>query len=227
MNKNRIIEICKTIAVFLGFVLAPSFIIVLLSMTGIKDEVVLTFLTELVYVLIIVFLYRHTLIKDFKSFDKKNIKLMIKWWLIGWVIMIASNAIINFVIFKGEIALNEEQNRAMLTTYPVLGLILAGVLAPILEELTFRRGFRKISDNKYVFAIVSTVVFAFLHVVPGFVIGLDPLKLDWLQLLYLLPYGSLGFAFSWLYAKTDNIFANIYIHAFHNTLTMLMVLAVY
>lgn len=227
MNKNRIIEICKTIAVFLGFVLAPSFIIVLLSMTGIKDEVVLTFLTELVYVLIIVFLYRHTLIKDFKSFDKKNIKLMIKWWLIGWVIMIASNAIINFVIFKGEIALNEEQNRAMLTTYPVLGLILAGVLAPILEELTFRRGFRKISDNKYVFAIVSTLVFAFLHVVPGFVIGLDPLKLDWLQLLYLLPYGSLGFSFSWLYAKTDNIFANIYIHAFHNTLTMLMVLAVY
>ena len=99
MNKNRIIEICKTIAVFLGFVLAPSFIIVLLSMTGIKDEAVLTFLTELVYVLIIVFLYRHTLIKDFKSFDKKNIKLMIKWWLIGWVIMIASNAIINFVIF--------------------------------------------------------------------------------------------------------------------------------
>lgn len=227
MNKNRIIEICKTIAVFLGFVLAPSFIIVLLSMTGIKDEVVLTFLTELVYVLIIVFLYRHTLIKDFKSFDKKNIKLMIKWWLIGWVIMIASNAIINFVIFKGEIALNEEQNRAMLTTYPVLGLILAGVLAPILEELTFRRGFRKISDNKYVFAIVSTVVFAFLHVVPGFVIGVEPLKLDWLQLLYLLPYGSLGFSFSWLYAKTDNIFANIYIHAFHNTLTMLMVLAVY
>ena len=227
MNKNKLIEICKTIAVFLGFVLAPSLIITLLAMTGIKDEVVLTFLTELIYVAIIVFLYRHTLIKDFKSFDKKNIKLMIKWWLIGWVIMIASNAIINFVIFKGQIALNEEQNRVMLTTYPVLGLILAGVLAPILEELTFRRGFRKISDNKYVFAIISTLVFAFLHVIPGFVIGVEPLKLDWLQLLYLLPYGTLGFSFSWLYAKTDNIFANIYIHAFHNTLTLLMVLAVY
>ena len=219
MNKNKLIEICKTIAVFLGFVLAPSLIITLLAMTGIKDEVVLTFLTELIYVAIIVFLYRHTLIKDFKSFDKKNIKLMIKWWLIGWVIMIASNAIINFVIFKGQIALNEEQNRVMLTTYPVLGLILAGVLAPILEELTFRRGFRKIADNKYVFAIISTLVFAFLHVIPGFVIGVEPLKLDWLQLLDLLPYGSLGCSFSWLYAKTDNIFANIYIHAFHNTLT--------
>jgi len=227
MNKNRIIEICKTISVFFGFVLAPSLIVILLSMTGLKDEVILTFLTELVYVAIIAFIYRHTLIKDFKSFDKKYIKIMVKWWLIGWVIMIASNALINFVIFKGDIALNEEQNREMLTTYPMLGLILAGVLAPILEELTFRRGFRKISDNKYIFAIISTFVFAFLHVVPGFVIGVEPLKLDWLQLLYLVPYGSLGFSFSWLYAKTDNIFANIYIHAFHNTLTMLMVLAVY
>lgn len=227
MNKDRIVEILKTIFVFLGFVIVPSFIALFLSNFGIKDDIILTFLTELIYVIFIAFLYRNTLVKDFKSFDKKNLKIMVKWWLIGLIIMIASNAIINFIVFKGEIALNEEQNREMLTTYPFLGLILAGILAPLLEELTFRRGFRKISKNKYVFVIISTLVFAFLHVATGLFVSYSPLKVDWLQLLYLIPYSSLGFCFSWIYAKTDNIFSSIYMHAFHNTLTLLLVLMVY
>lgn len=226
MNKENYggIEILKSVLVFLGFVFVPSLIYLFLEKLNIKGDLLLTLLSELIYILFIVYIYKDTLISDFKTFKKKNLKIMAKWWLIGLIIMIASNAFINFVVFKGEIAANEAQNREILTTLPVLGLILAGVLAPILEELTFRRGFRKITKNNYLFVFISAFVFAGLHVLTG--LFDENMKIQLLQLLYFIPYGSLGASFAIIYAKTDNIYSSMLTHAFHNTLTLLLILTV-
>lgn len=217
--KNTIIEIGKTILVFLTFFFLPAAFLILLSSIGIKDDLLMQVLAELFVVIILCVAYKDTLIKDFKSFKKENIKFMLKWWILGMIVMIASNAIINVFVFNGEIALNEEQNRELLLSVPVLGVLLAGILAPILEELTFRRGFRRITNNKALFVFISAFVFALLHVLTGF-----SESKDFLEFLYLIPYGSLGVSFAVIYAYTDNIFSSIITHSFHNTLTVLLLI---
>ena len=45
-----------------------------------------------------------------------------------------------------------------------------------------------------------------------------------LDYLYIIPYMSLGIAFSALYHKTNNIFSSISMHALHNTVTIILYL---
>ena len=44
------------------------------------------------------------------------------------------------------------------------------------------------------------------------------------DIIYIIPYASLGFAFGLLYYKTDNIFSSITVHSIHNLLATLLVL---
>ena len=70
--------------------------------------------------------------------------------------------------------------------------------------------------TKYLYIITSGLIFASLHV-----IGSATSPLDY---LYIIPYLSLGLAFSSLYYKTDNIFSTMFIHCIHNTSAILLLL---
>lgn len=219
--KKTFIEIGKSAGVFLIFFMLPSLMVMFFEKVGLKSEILLTFLAELFCILIVGYIYKDTLIKDakkMKKFNKEDFKFIIKWLLLGVIIMVISNMLINFLVFKGQIALNESENRELLSSSPFLGLILAGIFAPVLEELTFRRGFRNITKNKVLFVIISTFVFALLHVLTGYLTTYD-IK----EFLYLIPYGSLGATFAIIYAYSDNIYHSMIAHAIHNTFTLMLI----
>ena len=44
------------------------------------------------------------------------------------------------------------------------------------------------------------------------------------DLIYLIPYGSLGVCFALLYYKTDNIFSSIVVHSLHNSIAIFLYL---
>ena len=46
------------------------------------------------------------------------------------------------------------------------------------------------------------------------------------ELLFILPYGSLGYAFGYLYNKSDNIISTIVSHSIHNTIVFIIILTV-
>lgn len=222
MNKT-IYGISQAICALLSFYIIPSIVAVILQLEfGIKSQLILSTIGETVLLILLIIYYRKDLIKDFKSFDKSWFKFMIKWWLIGLVIMYASNVVINLIIFKGQIAPNEAADREMLQTIPILGLFLAGFIAPMTEELVFRKSFRNITDNKLLYIAVATFIFAFVHVTPGFIVSLQPLKLKWLQLIYLIPYGALALSFTIVYREKDNILTSMIMHMAHNTLFLLL-----
>jgi membrane protease YdiL (CAAX protease family) len=214
-------EIIKTIAIFLSFVILPSTFYIIFEDYGIKDSMILQILSSASLILILVYIYKDTLKKDFRSFKKSNFKIMIKWWLIGFTLMIAANAFVNLIVFKGGIAANEEYNRDFLIASPILGLFLATILSPLAEELTFRRGFRGITKNNVLFIIISSFFFAGMHVLTGFVESYNPL-----ELFYFLPYGALSVAFAIIYVKTKNIYSTIIVHAFHNMVSLLLIFLV-
>ena len=88
--------------------------------------------------------------------------------------------------------------------------------APLTEELIFRKSIGKALKNKWLFIFISGFIFGGLHVISS-VNGL-------IDLVYLVPYCSLGCILALLYYKTNNIFSSIAAHSFHNTLALILYL---
>ena len=179
------------------------------------------------FMLILFFLYKDKIIKDFKSYFKKfgkNFEQSFKYYFIGVLIMMASNLILTIFV-SGATAQNEEAVRTMIDTAPLYMIFSVSLYAPFVEELIFRHSikdsvlcFGKNKVTKYLYIFISGFIFAFLHM---------PIDTNnYLDFLYIVPYMSLGVSFAALYHKTDNIFSSIMMHCLHNTFTILLYFAV-
>lgn len=145
------------------------------------------------------------ILKNHKEYYSKYIK----YWLIGLLVMLISNSIIMFG-FNSEMAGNEEQIRSLLKTNPLYIYLASVIFAPIIEELVFRQGIRNILGRNIIFILVSGFIFGGMHVVSNINSITD--------LLFIIPYSSLGIAFAYMLYKTDNIFVSMGFHFMHNGL---------
>ena len=121
--------------------------------------------------------------------------------------MMISNIIIS--LLTPAHAGNEESVQEFIHSTKLLSIITIGIIAPIIEELVFRKAFRDAFKNNVVFILISGLIFGGLHVVLSMSSAWD--------LLYIIPYSSLGMAFAYIYYKTDNIYTSMFMHMFHNT----------
>lgn len=195
------------------------------SYSPLKQNLLLT-LCQVFAFLFVIFIFRKTLIADFEDFKtnfKKYLKPSLKYWLISLGIMILVNFLINYVLFKGSMALNEEVNRASLTAYPLYSILTLILIGPIAEELIFRANFKNGIRNEKLFLVFTSLLFAGMHLLAYFD-TLQSLASSWQQLLYIIPYGALGFAFGLAYLKTKNIYSAIMIHMLQNILSVTIIL---
>lgn len=208
----------KSIIVFLLFFFsslwqllgAKIFNIDLKNIVG-NEQLILTTFSETITLLILIIIYFKDLKNDFKKIKNnfnKNMDIAIKWWIIGFIVMVVSNLIIGLFIRKAT-AGNEETVQSLIKTSSYLSILTFGIVGPIAEELVFRKAFKDVFKNGILFVLMSGLIFGGLHVVLSLTSAWD--------LFYLIPYCSLGIAFSIIYQKTDNIFFSIFIHMFHNT----------
>ena len=156
--------------------------------------------------------YRKTLSKDFKDF-KENYKTILKttakYWLMGLGIMIISSLFIGLLGLEN--ATNQEQNITLFKNEPITQAILAILLAPILEEIVFRKSFQNFTNNKILFALVTGLIFGGIHVVSS----ITSIK-DIGMILHIIPYSSVGIMLGYAYKEHNNILGTITIHALHN-----------
>ena len=181
-----------------------------------KTAVVLSTFSSIVTFFIFFLIYRKDLKKDFKDFWKNKENYMdtgIRCWIIGLLIMFASNFILNFLLKAGGAA-NEKTVQTMIKTLPILMIIDAGFIAPFNEEIVFRKTLKDIFKNKWLFIILSFLLFGGVHVISSAKTILD--------YLYIIPYGALGAAFAYSYYKTNNLFTSITLHMFHNIILILI-----
>ena len=141
------------------------------------------------------------------KYHKEYFKKYFKFWLISVGIMMLSNFIINFFVKTG-ISANEETIRETFKISPIYIFFSSVIFAPVVEELVFRQSLKNIIPNKYIFIIVSGIIFGGLHVITSLTSVTD--------LLYLIPYCAPGFAFAYILADSDNIFIPISLHFMHN-----------
>lgn len=165
--------------------------------------------TDLFIILFIFLLLHKTIIPNIKEFfskPKEYLSDYIKYWFIALGLMYVSNFIL--ILINGNIAANEQGVRSLLVENPILTFILASILAPVLEEFVFRLSLYKIIKHKYMFIILSGLIFGGMHV-----LGSTTL-LEW---LYIIPYGIPGCVFAYTLVKSDNICVPISLHFIHNT----------
>lgn len=220
--KDKYKNILKSIGIILLLVLFSSifFAIFNININNIsdKDYVIYLTLSNILLLLIFIYIYRKTLIHDIKDYFKnfkKYFKVSIVYWIIGVVIMILVNAIITNILHK-PISTNDIKARNLINYSPILMAFNTIIYAPICEELTFRKSIKDTTKNKLLFLIISSLLFSFLHV-----LGYINYPIDY---IYLIPYLSLGIAFALLYYKTNNIFTTIIMHSFHNLIAIILYL---
>lgn len=144
---------------------------------------------------------------DFRKNGKKYISKYIKYWYLGIFIMIVSNYLIN-TYTPNEIAENERMIREMLQTTPIYVLFSTIIYAPIVEEIICRKTLKDIINSKWLFIITSALIFGCAHLLNSF-------DSSW-NLLYIIPYGTLGSIFAFCYYETKNLFTSIFLHTLHN-----------
>ena len=222
MKKERILEICKGLLTFLIFYFSSYLQVIPIALFNIdvknytaSDLAIVNTFTDLMLVLILIILYFKELKKEFKTFKnswKLSMDTAFKYWFIGLMIMCISNIAIG-LITNLNTSSNEAAVQNLVSSTPYLMLFTAGILAPIAEELTFRKGVSKIFKNKWVYATASGLIFGLLHVIGSGNI---------LEYLYVIPYGSLGFFFALTYYDTKSIYPSIIMHAIHNSALILL-----
>lgn len=221
-NKNELKYIIKGISViFLYFFVSLfkdiPFILMHINTANLPSHIAITYnLAVEVLMITIIFTIFDKEIKDaFNDIKKKHytyFKDNLKYYIIGLIVMMASNMLIN--ILGGGTSTNETTIRNEFTVFPIYIFISAGVLAPLLEESVFRLAFRAIFKNDFLYITVSSLVFGSLHLIGTPVNELLP--------LYLLSYCSCGIAFAYMLKKTNNIFVSMGFHFMHNGLILSM-----
>ena len=230
MKKNKVKTFLIFLLVaFLMFIL-PSIPLIILGINPEKlskgTEVIYSFGFNIIAIVSIFLIFKDDIIKDFKNYFKKfftNFELSFKYYIVGFAFMVLSNITI-VLFFKGATANNEEAIRSLMTSFPLYMFFSVAIYAPFAEEMLFRKCIKdfilSFGDNlftKYFYIFVSGFIFALLHIV-SMATGL-------IDYIYIFPYLGLGCAFAALYQKTDNIFSTIMVHAMHNTLAILLYIA--
>lgn len=209
--------------IILLFLLSSSFKLIPIYLFNIDPNNVsnailclLTLFSNCILLILCILFYFKELKEHFKKLRKmKKERLMIildtsfRYWLIGLIIMIVSN----FIIGKLGIASssNDTSVRVMLEASPLIAGLSVIFIAPFIEEVIFRMAFKNVLNKKWLFILTSGIIFGSLHVIFSINSGYE--------LLYLIPYCSLGLSFAVIYQYSDNIFISYLIHLVHNGLT--------
>ena len=217
--KNMIIGICVILLYFIGSAYTYDFIELFgidYNNLNIIAKQIYLIIYQIVLTLIIIYIYRHDFIPNFKDFKNKfsiYFNKYFKYWFLMYGLMIISNIIITFFTTI-DISNNQQSIIDTLSQAPFYTIIITMFIAPILEELVFRLSFKKMfSHTNFLFIFFSGFVFGLIHVLSS----LDSL----INLLFIIPYSIPGFMFAYLYTKSENIFVPIGLHFFHNSIMML------
>lgn len=218
--KIKIKEIIKFILIFLLYLLYSDIIIIILTKLGVNIKVlpnnlkiVIMFLINLSLMIMLFIFYSKSIkenLKDLKLNFKSYIKDNFKYYVIGLLIMIISNIIISFFV-EGN-STNETLIREYINIMPIYMIFSSCIYAPFTEEMVFRKSLRNCFNNKVLYILLSGLIFGSMHLLSAS---------NLVELVFLIPYSSLGCVFAYMYYKTNNIFVPMTFHMVHNTIIVI------
>lgn len=218
--KIKIKEIIKFILIFLLYLLYSDIIIIILTKLGVNIKalpnnlkITIMFLINLSLMIMLFIFYSKSIkenLKDLKLNFKSYIKNNFKYYVIGLLIMIISNIIISFFV-EGN-STNETLIREYINIMPIYMIFSSCIYAPFTEEMVFRKSLRNCFNNNVLYILLSGLIFGSMHLLSASSL---------VELVFLIPYSSLGCVFAYMYYKTNNIFVPMTFHMLHNTIIVI------
>ena len=184
-----------------------------IDLTNNFNKSVFLITTGIVYLIIVVLVYRKELKCDLGRFNIKSVVKYIPIYLIGILLMGLSNIILTKITGL-ETSQNEALVRKTIKLLPIYMTFSTVIYAPIVEEITFRKTFRNIIKNNNLFIIISGVMFGIVH------ISISNNQVN--DLLMVIPYIIMGIDLAYIYYKSKNIFTTITIHSAHNLILLII-----
>lgn len=155
---------------WLGFNIIGDALIFVLALFGLNTSANINYTAYILLITTMTFIIWtdfHPLFKSFKSWKP------FVFGILGYIAIlifdtgygIFSSTIMSLINIEKTINTNEAAVRSVVATYPLMSLLVFGVVGPICEELTYRVGcfgfLRRV--NIVVAYIVSTILFALIH----------------------------------------------------------------
>ncbi|MCL2522368.1 MAG: CPBP family intramembrane metalloprotease [Erysipelotrichales bacterium] len=177
----------------------------------IMDSPFVNVYTNLFYALIVtvglVLLFRRSLVYELKDFFKRH-NIFYYLTIAGalYVAYLLINALYSHFVLDGTTADNQLALEEMFNAgYVVPFFIFVVILAPILEEIVFRKIIFHFIPHDILAILVSAFLFGMLHVV---MTG---------DFIHVFPYLLMGLIFGWIYVHfKKNIYAAIFLHTINN-----------
>ncbi len=166
--------------------------------------IIATLVLNIILAIILVLVYRNRLKEDIKKLNNKTI---IKVVLIGVAIIVLNEILTNLLLNLGVNFSNQDTLGTMLESYKIPMSIYIALIAPFVEEFTFRYSLGTLIKNKVVFILASGIIFGLFHTT-----GID-----------IIVYILIGSVLAYIYLKNDkNIICPIIIHVLNNVLSLVI-----
>ena len=149
-DRSFTVNLILSIFSFIGILIIPSLIYIGLSYF-VKNALVANIIADVIFILILYLIYYKDLNEEFKIYNgkfKENFKYSFKIYLMGFMGMVFFNLIIS--MFLKNISSNESQVREMLYASPVFTMLTISIIAPVTEELVFRKSLQPVIKNKWI-----------------------------------------------------------------------------
>ena len=173
------------------------------------------YLFMIVFLLIVFYKDLKRDIKYFFKYFREYNAYVVKMYLFSLLSLLILTVSIKLTV-NVENSTNQVSLMEQFKEMPLLIAFLSIIYAPFVEEIIFRGIIRKFIKNKWIFIIISGLLFGVAHVIDDFQsVG---------ELLYIFVYGSLGCFLAAIYHKTNNIFTNMYFHFIQNTLAVICII---
>ena len=200
-------DIKKILDISLYGVLLPPFLLIIYTSIFKNNFNILLFGSGFTFITsYLIFNYNKPLSKN-----KVDTSEAILYTLIAAMSMIAINILLNYIMSPQQ---SQESKDIIMNLPKWMAVLLSVIIAPVSEELFFRQGvYNLIGDNKLVYILFSSALFALAHIQAG----------DTLTLIYILANSFIfGFILSTIHYKTKNIFIPILAHALVNLIAILL-----
>lgn len=195
---------------FSGLLFVP--ILLLTLPIGRQDAVVYWTIFSFIIALIIVLILMKPDMKMAQSRNTASIGSVILWSFAGIFMAYFAQAIAVTIETNVFNIKQGSQNTKMImdiTRSAPIFMIIPAIIAPILEELIFRKiifGALYSRTNFFIAATLSALIFGIIHGEPQ----------------HILIYASMGFVFAFLYVKTKRIIVPIIVHMALNSISVIV-----
>lgn len=168
---DRTKSFVKTVSIFVLYLLYTNLISAVLGLFGLTDNALIGFVADMLFLLVILFVYNKDLLTSIKDFfNNKNwvtkLGVVIKFVLITSIVNIIYGIIAENIFSSVDTTdANTLAIYAFADTSTLYTIFKILIFAPIAEELIFKKSIREVITNNTLFVVVSGVLYAFMNII--------------------------------------------------------------